>query len=82
MTKTRIGRKGLTRKTPQWANITFYVLFGLLTSISLWVYSTNLVSENVKPEIQLIITIVTPFFYGLKKALWQAEKEDEPTPNI
>ena len=76
--RLKLGTKeAFNTKSPRWANITFYILFGLMTAISVWIYSTKLISEPVKPEIQLLITVLTPFFYGLKKALGYIDQEEE-----
>lgn len=66
--------KAIRSYTPKWANLAFYIILGSFTAISTWIYSTNLVSEDIKPEIQLIITVLTPLFYGLKKMLGVVDK--------
>ena len=74
-TKVQFGTaRAIRSKAPKWANLAFYIILGTFTAISTWLYSTNLVSAEIKPEIQLIITVLTPLFYGLKKMLGVVDK--------
>lgn len=66
--------KAIKSVAPRWANLAFYIILGTFTAVSTWLYSTNLVDADLKPEIQLIITVLTPLFYGLKKMLGVVDK--------
>ncbi|MBA2648071.1 MAG: hypothetical protein H0U75_00470 [Legionella sp.] len=82
---TKIGISQLTQKTPTWAKWMFRITFILTTALTAYIASTNLLSQNTKYEITLILKLVIdPIVYGVSKLFGvdvKQEAEDTPAEN-
>lgn len=56
-----------SKETPLWSKWMFRIVFAMTTAVTVFVASTNLISEEWKYEIILMLKAIDPIVYAVSK---------------
>lgn len=72
-----------TKPTPQWSKNMFRIVFALTTGITAYVAATNLLPQEAKYELTLVLKLlVDPLVFGISKMFGiDTPDTDKPMPN-
>jgi len=68
--------KALTMETPRWAKTMFRATFLITSAVTVFVAGTNLISEDIKFEVMLLLKALDVVIYGFSK-MFGIEREEK-----
>lgn len=69
-------KKAINSRTPLWAKNMFRITFVITSAIALYVGGTQMIEENIKLELMLLIKIIDGAVLGFSKLFGITEEEN------